>query len=103
MWILPVDTANIGKGKIKYTVNPEFCLDYNGLSSNPIAMQLTVLAKCDNGDKSATEWIFEKNGMIKVATNPNYCLHLEGGNQFNSARLMIFNCDGRSRQIWTIS
>lgn len=71
-WLLPMNVSqSTGTGQIKLAQNPDYCLDIDAVSTNPANGTGLILAKCDNGQFSATGWVFNSNGLISTQAQPN--------------------------------
>jgi Ricin-type beta-trefoil lectin domain/Peptidase_C39 like family len=76
-FIMPnAETNPEGFGQIKLNTDQTFCIDFNGQYQSPSEGVKLNLSKCENGDKSSTEWMITEKGEIKPAYDDTLCIGL---------------------------
>jgi Peptidase_C39 like family/Ricin-type beta-trefoil lectin domain len=87
------ETNPEGYGQFKLNTDQNFCLDFNGQYQAPLEGLKLNLTKCDNADKSSTEWIISSNGEIKPAYDDTLCIGLTANNNIKGNTLELQTCN----------
>ncbi len=98
-WIMPNGETNPdGYGHIKLNTNQDFCIDFNGSFLTPTEGKTLNLSKCDNEDKSSTEWMINDQGQLKPSYDDTLCVGLTGNNKNKGNTFELQTCNNSVEQ-----